>query len=63
MPPVISDEVALEILFGNPCEQWEKELMENLTCVMEITEDEAQYFAVEDLVKRIESDYGVYYIR
>lgn len=63
IPPVISDEVALKILFGNSREQWERELMENLTCVMEIIEEEVQHFDVEDLVKRTESDYGVYYTR
>lgn len=63
IPPVICDEVALKILFGNSREQWERELMENLTCVMEIIEEEAQHFDVEDLVKRTESDYGVYYTR
>ena len=63
IPPVIDPEVALKILFGDPREQWEKELMENCTCVMEITEDDANYFDIEDLTKRVESEYGVYYTR
>lgn len=40
-----------------------KELAENCTCVMEVSEDEAQFFDVEGLTKRVESEYGVYYTR
>ena len=34
IPPVIDDKVALKILFGKARDPWEKELMENCTCVM-----------------------------
>ena len=63
IPPTISNDIALKILFGNPREQWEKEVIENCTCVMEIGEDEAQFFDVEELNHRVESDFGVYYTR
>lgn len=63
IPPTIDDKVALKILFGEPIEQWERELIENCTCVMEVTEDEAQFFDVEGLTKRVESKYGAYYTR
>lgn len=64
IPPVIDDKIALKILFGEePRGQWEKELVENCTCVMEIPEDEALFFDVEGLTKRVESKYGVYYTR
>ena len=63
IPPVIDDKVALKILFGEPRDRREKELVENCTCVMEITEDEAQFFDIEGLTKRIENEYGVYYTR
>lgn len=63
IPPVIDDKVVLKILFGKARDPWEKELMENCTCVMEISEDEAQFFDVEGLTKRVESEYGVYYTR
>lgn len=63
IPPTIDDKVALKILFGEPREQWEKELIENCTCVMEVTEDDAQFFDVEGLTKRVESKYGAYYTR
>ncbi len=65
IPPVIKDETALEILFGDdPKEEWMKELLDNLTCVMEVTEDEARLFDVDDLTKRVEDPkLGVYYVR
>ena len=65
IPPVISDEVALKILLGeDPKEDWMKELPENLTCVMEVTEDEARFFDVEDLTKRVDDpELGIYYMR
>ena len=63
IPPVIDDKVALKILFGNPRDQWEKELIENCTCIMEIGEDEAQCFDIEGLIHRFESEFGVYYTR
>lgn len=63
IPPVIDNKIALKILFGEPREQWEKELMANCTCIMEISEADANFFDVEGLTKRIESEYGVYYTR
>lgn len=63
IPSVIDDKIALKILFGEPREQWEKELIKNCTCVMEVSEDEAQFFDVDGLTKRVESEYGVYYTR
>ena len=30
---------------------------------MEVSEDEVQFFDVERLTKRVESEYGVYYTR
>ena len=44
--PVISDDVALKILFGEYP-----------------TEDEANFFDIEGLTKRIENEYGIYYVR
>jgi hypothetical protein len=63
IPPVIKDEVALKILFGENPTAEQKKLIDNCTCVMEVTEDEAQFFDVEGLVNRVESEYGVYYKR
>lgn len=63
IPPVISDEIALDILLGENKEDWAEDLRRNLTCVMEITEDEAKFFDVEDLVIRVESELGIYYKR
>lgn len=63
IPPVIDNKIALKILFGEPRDPWEKELIENCTCVMEVAEDEARFFDVEELTKRVESEYGVYYTR
>ena len=64
IPPVISDEAALNILFGeNPSDE-EKILMKNLTCIMEISEEEAFLeFDMEGLEVRVSSKYGVYYHR
>ena len=42
--PVISDEIALRILFGENPSDKEVELSRNLTCVMEISEEEALSF-------------------
>lgn len=62
--PIISDEVALNILFGKNLSAEESELRNNLTCVMEISEDEALHdFDMDELNNRIESDFGVYYSR
>lgn len=65
IPPVIEDSVALAVLFGkNPTEKWQQELIGNLTCVMEVTEDEAQFFDIEDLTEKVEdAELGVYYRR
>lgn len=52
------------MLFGESPSEWDKVLMNNLTSVMEISEAEALYdFAMGDLTKRIESEYGVFYKR
>ena len=62
IPPDISMDTALKILFGeNPKEDWMKELIPNCTCVREISANEAEDYAVENLTKRVESKYGVYY--
>ena len=42
IPPVIDDKVVLKILFGKARDPWEKELMENCTCVMEILANETR---------------------
>lgn len=65
IPPVISDEIALRILFGEQPTTEERILMENLTCVMEISEAEAyEYFLnMDELDVRVESEFGVYYTR
>lgn len=63
IPPVIKDEVALQVLFEDNKEDWTEELKKNLTCVMEITEDEASFFDIEDLCVRKETEYGIYYAR
>ena len=62
--PVIQDEVALKILFGKNPSNEEIELINNLTCVMEISEEEAlSEFDMENMNNRIECDFGVYYSR
>lgn len=61
--PVIKDEVALKILFGEHPNDEQRDLIANCTCVMEVAEDEAQFFDIEGLVERVESEYGVYYKR
>ena len=63
IPPVIDDKVALKILFGKARDSWKKNLWKIVLCVMEISEDEAKFFDVEGLTKRVESEYGVYYTR
>jgi hypothetical protein len=63
IPPIIDDKVALSILFGDMPTDDEKELINNCTCVMEVTEDEAKFFDVEDLTERVASYDGVYYRR
>jgi hypothetical protein len=63
IPPVIDDGVALKILFGENPTNEQRELINNCTCVMEITEVEAQFFDVEGLVNRVENEYGAYYTR
>lgn len=64
IPPVIPDELALKILFRNNPSEDEKKLMDNLTCVMEISEAEANdEFDMEDLTKQVKSDFGIYYTR
>jgi hypothetical protein len=61
--PVIDDKVALKILFGeNPTEE-EMDLINHCTCIMEVSEDEANFFDIEELTKRVENEYGVYYAR
>jgi hypothetical protein len=61
IPPVIDDTVALSILFGDTPTENEKELIENCTAIMEITEDEAKFFDIEDLTERVASCHGIYY--
>lgn len=64
IPPVISDETALRILFGEHPTVEQCALMENLTCIMEISEIEAHdCFDIDGLNTRVESKYGVYYTR
>lgn len=64
IPPVISDETALRILFGEHPSTEQCILMKNLTCVMEISETEAHdCFDIDELIIRIESEHGVYYSR
>ena len=31
--------------------------------IMEVSEDEANFFDIEGLTKRIENEYGIYYVR
>ena len=64
IPPVIPEDVALKILFGDTPKEHEKTLMKNLTCIMEISEAEAiSEFDMDGLIKRTEKDFGVYYVR
>ena len=64
IPPVISDKVSLEILMSSRNLNNKEEMIRNLTCVQEITEDEAfSFFDMDDLKKRIEGKYGIYYSR
>lgn len=62
--PVIKDDVALKILFGDSPSEYDKVLMQNLTSVMEISEAEALYdFDMGELTEKIESEYGTFYKR
>lgn len=63
IPPVIKDETALAILFKGMSEDWVTELKDHCTCVMQVTEEEADFFDVEDLTIRIEDELGIYYMR
>lgn len=63
IPPVINDQDALDILFGSKPKKWMDELRENLTCVMEVTEEEADFFDIDGLTKRITDEKGTYYTR
>lgn len=64
IPPVISDEAALAVLFHDEDSPEAQELKENLTCVMEISPCEAEdSFDVAGLTERVESPYGAYYRR
>lgn len=65
IPPIIKEEVALKILFGEHPTDEQKELIDNCTCIMEVTEDEAKFFGggCDVLTNRVESEYGVYYTR
>lgn len=64
IPPVISDRTALRILFGEHPNAKECMLIENLTCVMEISEAEAlDCFDIDELTVRTESEFGVYYAK
>lgn len=64
IPPAILDEVALQILFGAHPTKQEQELMKHLTCVMELTEDEAlHWFDMDALTVRNACEFGVYYTR
>ena len=62
--PVISDQTVLQILFGENPSEYEKELIQNLTCVMEISETEAvNYFDVQDFTQKVSKNFGTYYTR
>lgn len=63
IPPVIDDAAALKILLGENPVGRKKELLENLTCIMEISECDAKFFDIEDLTTKVESPYGTYYRR
>lgn len=61
--PVIQDDIALSILFSDRSIP-HSELRKNLTCVQEITEDEARmFFDIDGLTVRTVCPYGVYYRR
>lgn len=63
IPPCISTETALNILFGHQFIPNKEELRQNLTCLMEISEAEAAFFDCETLTKRITDENGIYYVR
>lgn len=61
--PVIQDDIALSILFSDRSIP-HSELRKNLTCVQEISEEEARmFFDVDGLTVRAACPYGVYYHR
>ena len=61
--PVIQDDIALCILFSDRSIP-HSELRKNLTCVQEISEEEARmFFDVDGLTVRTACPYGVYYRR
>lgn len=63
IPPVIDPEIALNILFHKYDRSDENELRQHLTCIMEVTEDEAAFFDCDHLTKRITDKNGTYYTR
>lgn len=64
IPPVIDEMKALKILLGTEKGGIHRDLWENLTCIMEISEVEAlSCFDMEDINIRVEDENGVYYTR
>lgn len=64
IPPVIDDKVALQILTQNMDKDIAEELKKNLTCISQITEEEASsYFFVEDYTIRVTDSLGTYWKR
>lgn len=61
--PCISTETALNILFDHQFIPNKEELRQNLTCLMEISEEEAAFFDCETLTKRVTDENGIYYVR
>lgn len=59
-----SVDVAEKLLFGENPPEWAKELMGNCTGVVKISEEEAKnYFDTEGLTERVETEYGIMYVR
>lgn len=63
IPPAIDPKIALNILFCGGTVPNEQELRKNLTCVMNVTEEDAVFFDCEHLTKRVTDENGTYYVR
>lgn len=61
IPPVISTQAALRILFGENPDEKQKDLMQHCTCIMQVTEEEAGFFDASSLTVKECSPYGIYY--
>ncbi|MBQ8134434.1 MAG: hypothetical protein IJ192_08530 [Clostridia bacterium] len=58
-----AEKVVPKILMNSMDSRLRKELEGHMTAVMQVTEEEAKFFDVDDLTVRVTDQYGVYYTR